>query len=127
LRNESTDGIEVSPPELAYLVRQVSDGVISRANGRDVLGEHVSTGRAAAAIVEARGFRLISDTESLTPIIDSVLGANATAVADYRSGKAQAVGFLVGQVMKATRGQANPAAVQAAVRERLDAPDRGAA
>jgi aspartyl-tRNA(Asn)/glutamyl-tRNA(Gln) amidotransferase subunit B len=122
LRNESTDDVTVVPVELAWLVRQVADGAISRANGRDVLGEHVTTGRPAAAIVEARGFRQISDTASLTPIIDSVLEANAAAVADYRAGKAQAVGFLVGQVMKATRGQANAAVVQGAVRERLDGP-----
>ena len=52
--------------------------------------------------------------------VDEVLAANPAAVADYRAGKAQAVGFLVGQVMKATRGQANAALVGAAVRERLE-------
>ena len=52
--------------------------------------------------------------------MDEVLAANPAAVADYRAGKVQAVGFLVGQVMKATRGQANAALVQAAVRERLE-------
>ena len=57
--------------------------------------------------------------------VDEVLAANPAAVADYRAGKAQAVGFLVGQVMKATRGQANAALVQAAVRERLDADREG--
>jgi aspartyl-tRNA(Asn)/glutamyl-tRNA(Gln) amidotransferase subunit B len=59
--------------------------------------------------------------------VADVLAANPAAVADYRAGKAQAVGFLVGQVMKATRGQANAALVQAAVRERLDSdrPEEG--
>jgi aspartyl-tRNA(Asn)/glutamyl-tRNA(Gln) amidotransferase subunit B len=123
LRNESTEPVRVAPAELAAVVRQVADGAISRANGREVLAQHAASGESAAAIVEARGFRQISDSASLIPIIDSVLAANATAVADYRAGKAQAVGFLVGQVMKATRGQANAAVVQGAVRERLERAD----
>ena len=57
--------------------------------------------------------------------VDAALAANPAAVADYRAGKDQAVGFLVGQVMKATRGQANAALVQAAVRERLDTERAG--
>ena len=86
-----------------------------------LLDAHVSSGEPAAAIIEARGFRQISDAGALGAAVDEVLAANPAAVADYRAGKAQAVGFLVGQVMKATRGQGNPAMVQAAVRERLDA------
>ena len=62
---------------------------------------------------------------TLTAAVDAAIAANPAAVADYRAGKAQAVGFLVGQVMKATRGQANAALVQAAVRERLDAEREG--
>ena len=79
----------------------------------------------AAAIIAARGFRQISDSGALGAAVDAVLAANPAAVADYRAGKAQAIGFLVGQVMKATRGQANAALVQAAVRERLEAEPRG--
>jgi aspartyl-tRNA(Asn)/glutamyl-tRNA(Gln) amidotransferase subunit B len=76
-----------------------------------------------AAIVETRGFRQISDAGALGAAIDTVLAANPAAVADYRSGTTAAVGFLVGQVMKATRGQANAAMVQTALRERLDKAD----
>ena len=85
------------------------------------------SGEAAAAIIADRGFRQISDSGSVAAAVDDVLAANPAAVADYRAGKAQAVGFLVGQVMKATRGQANAALVQAAVRERLDSdrPEEG--
>ena len=74
-----------------------------------------------SSIIAGRGFLQISDSGSVAAAVDDVLAANPAAVADYRAGKAQAVGFLVGQVMKATRGQANAALVQAAVRERLDA------
>jgi len=81
------------------------------------------SGERVAAIVESRGFRQISDAGVLGAAIDEVLAANPVAVADYRAGKGAAVGFLVGQVMKATRGQANAAMVQAALRERLDKAD----
>ena len=77
-------------------------------------------GETAASIIAARGFRQISDGGEVAAAVDAALAANPAAVADYRAGKDQAIGFLVGQVMKATRGQANAALVQAAVRERLD-------
>jgi aspartyl-tRNA(Asn)/glutamyl-tRNA(Gln) amidotransferase subunit B len=79
----------------------------------------VASGRPAADLVAERGFAQISDVGALGAVLDDVLAANPAAVADYRTGKAQAGGFLVGQVMKATRGQANAALVQAALRERL--------
>jgi Asp-tRNA(Asn)/Glu-tRNA(Gln) amidotransferase B subunit len=115
----------VDPAELAAIVRAVSDGSISRANGREVLETHVATAEPAASIIVARGFTQISDAGALEALIEDVFAANPTALADYRAGKAQVVGFLVGQVMKASRGQANAALVQTAVRARLDAT-RGA-
>jgi aspartyl-tRNA(Asn)/glutamyl-tRNA(Gln) amidotransferase subunit B len=110
--------------QIAMLIKLVSDGDISGTNAKEVLAEHLASGTAVAAIVEARGFRQISDAGALGSAVDEVLTANPAAVADYRAGKGAAVGFLVGQVMKATRGQANAALVQAALRERLDKPDK---
>jgi aspartyl-tRNA(Asn)/glutamyl-tRNA(Gln) amidotransferase subunit B len=120
LRNAAADPVAVDPFELAHLVRQVADKAISRANAKEVFELHVATGEPAAALIEARGFRQISDSGALSKVVDEVLAAHPQPVADYRAGKSQAVGFLVGQVMKATRGQADAALVQAAVRERLD-------
>jgi aspartyl-tRNA(Asn)/glutamyl-tRNA(Gln) amidotransferase subunit B len=120
LRNQAAGSIEVAPAELAALIRLVSDGSISRANAREVLELHVASGDATAAIVEARGFRQISDAGALGTTVDEVIASNPAAVADYRAGKVEVVGFLVGQVMKATRGQANPALAREAVRERLE-------
>jgi aspartyl-tRNA(Asn)/glutamyl-tRNA(Gln) amidotransferase subunit B len=108
------------PAQLASLVKLVSDGAISGTNAKEVFAEHYASGAGVAAIVEARGFRQISDAGALGTAIDEVLAANPAAVADYRAGTTAVVGFLVGQVMKATRGQANAAMVQAALRERLD-------
>ena len=73
----------------------------------------------ASAIIAESGFAQISDEGALDSLIDGVFAANPAAIADYRAGKTQATGFLVGQVMKASRGQANAALVQAAVRARL--------
>jgi aspartyl-tRNA(Asn)/glutamyl-tRNA(Gln) amidotransferase subunit B len=86
------------------------------------VAEHVVSGVPASAIIAARGFAQISDAGAVDALVDGVIAANPTAVADYRAGKAQAVGFLVGQVMKASRGQANAALVGAALRERLGSP-----
>ena len=115
---DSPPAVEAS--ELAVLIGLVDGGSISRSNAKEVFEAHATDGRPIAAIVEERGFRQISDTEVVGKAVDDVIAANPTAVADYRAGKVQAVGFLVGQVMKATRGQANAAVVQAALRERLD-------
>jgi aspartyl-tRNA(Asn)/glutamyl-tRNA(Gln) amidotransferase subunit B len=122
LRNASSGPIGVDPAELAAIVKAVADGSISRANGREVLEAHVATGEAAATIVAARGFAQISDAGALDALIEEVFAAHPAALADYHAGKPQAVGFLVGQVMKASRGQANGGLVQTAVRARLDGP-----
>jgi aspartyl-tRNA(Asn)/glutamyl-tRNA(Gln) amidotransferase subunit B len=118
VKGEESGG-SADPVQLAALVKLVADGAISGTNAKEVFAEHFATGRVVAAIVEARGFRQISDAGALGTAVDEVLAANPAAVADYRAGKGAAVGFLVGQVMKATRGQANAAMVQTALRERL--------
>jgi aspartyl-tRNA(Asn)/glutamyl-tRNA(Gln) amidotransferase subunit B len=119
-KGEGTAADKVAPAELAVLVKLVADGAISGTNAKQVFAEHYSSGAAVAGIVEARGFRQISDAGALGTAIDTVLATNPAAVADYRGGTTAVIGFLVGQVMKATRGQANAAMVQAALRERLD-------
>jgi aspartyl-tRNA(Asn)/glutamyl-tRNA(Gln) amidotransferase subunit B len=120
LRNATDGPVAVSVAEFGAIVEGVVAGTISRAQAREVLEAHATTAEPAAAIIAARGFRQISDSGAVSAAVDEVIAANPAAVADYRAGKAQAVGFLVGQVMKATRGQANAALVQAAVRERLE-------
>ena len=119
LRNAAGQPIAVVASQLAAIVRAVLDGSITRAHGREVLAEHASSGASTASIIADRGYRQISDAGALDAAVDRVLAENPGAIADYRAGKDQAIGFLVGQVMKATKGQANAALVQVAVRERL--------
>ncbi|HUQ79364.1 MAG TPA: Asp-tRNA(Asn)/Glu-tRNA(Gln) amidotransferase subunit GatB [Patescibacteria group bacterium] len=114
----------VDAGELADLVRRVGAGELSGTNAKEVLAAHAADGSSVASIVERLGFRQISDTSTLGPVIDEVIAANPKAVDDYRAGK-PVLGFFVGQVMKATRGQANAALVQPAVKDRLDGGSEG--
>jgi aspartyl-tRNA(Asn)/glutamyl-tRNA(Gln) amidotransferase subunit B len=120
VKGEAGASGSVDPSELAALLMLVTAGAVSGTNAKEVLADHFGSGAAVASIVEARGFRQISDAGALGRAIEDVLAASPAAVTDYRSGKAAAAGYLVGQVMKATRGQANAAMVQAALRERLE-------
>ena len=98
----------VDPGGLAGLLRLMADGTISGKIAKEVFEEMYATGRDAEAIVEERGLEQISDAGELEALVVQVLRENPDAVERYRSGKTQIVGFLVGQVMKATKGQANP-------------------
>ncbi len=109
-----------SGAELARLLGRVADGSLSATNAKQVFARHFDTGEPVDGVIADLGLAQISDTDVVAAAVDEVLAANEAAVADYRAGKAQAVGFLVGQVMKATRGQANPAVVQQLLRERLE-------
>src|SRR4029079_2422645 len=118
LKADPAAAARVDPAQLADLVGRVGAGELSGTNAKEVFAAHAADGTAVAAIVEARGFRQISDTGALGGVVDDVIAANPKAVADYRAGR-PVLGFFVGQVMKATRGQANAAVVQEAVRARL--------
>ncbi len=119
LRNAASGPVSIDATEFGVIIAAVESGSISRAQGREVLDALATTGGTARSIIAERGFRQISDAGELAAAVDAALAANPAAVADYRAGKTQAVGFIVGQVMKATRGQADAAAVKAAVIERL--------
>ena len=119
LKTDPEAAARVDAVQLADLLGRVATGELSGTNAKEVFAAHASSGDPVAAIVESRGLRQISDVDALGKVVDEVIAANPQAVEDYRAGK-PVLGFFVGQVMKATRGQANAALVQAAVRERLD-------
>jgi len=79
----------------------------------------VETGKGAAALVEERGLRQVTDTGAIDAAIDAVMQAQTEKVAEYRSGKDKLFGFFVGQVMKATQGKANPALVNERLKTKL--------
>ena len=120
LKADPEAAARVDAAELADLVRRVGAGELSGTNAKEAFAIHAAAGSSIASIVETRGYHQISDATALATIVDEVLAANPKALADHDAGK-PVLGFFVGQVMKATRGQANAAVVQAAVRKRLDA------
>src|SRR5437588_81331 len=105
--------------ELGALVRMIDEGKISGKQGKDVLVEMFATGKSAGAIVEERGLVQVSDTGEIDRIIDEVIAANPNQLGQYRSGKEALFGFFVGQVMKASKGKANPKIVNERLTEKL--------
>jgi aspartyl-tRNA(Asn)/glutamyl-tRNA(Gln) amidotransferase subunit B len=109
---------KVNPSMLSGLILS-SHGTINIATAKSVLEEMFNTGRSAAEIIEERGLSQISDTGELEKIVAEVINSNVQPVADYRAGKETALKFLVGQVMKATRGRANPQLVNDMLKQKL--------
>ncbi len=111
----------VNPAQLAKLFTRINDNTISNKIARDVFqamwaGEN---GADVDAIIEAKGLKQISDTGAISKMIDDVLVANPAIVDEYRSGKEKAFNSLVGQVMKAAKGKANPAQVNELLKQKL--------
>jgi aspartyl-tRNA(Asn)/glutamyl-tRNA(Gln) amidotransferase subunit B len=111
----------VSPAALARLVSLVDAGRISGSLAKEVFETMVGSGRTADDIVEAEGLAQIDDEAQIMALIGPVLAAHAGPVAQYHEGKTAAFGFLVGQVMKASAGKANPRRVNHLLRRALEA------
>lgn len=105
------DQAPVQPDRLAELLGLIAKGTISGKIAKTVLPEMWSSGKTAAAVVKEKGLVQITDTGALEEIVKKIIAANPQSVADYRAGKKKAISFLVGQIMKETKGRANPGAV----------------
>ncbi|WP_366922822.1 Asp-tRNA(Asn)/Glu-tRNA(Gln) amidotransferase subunit GatB [Metallumcola ferriviriculae] len=121
LNNSNMEPAEapVEPKEMAELLKLMDKGTISGTIAKQVFEEMFNTGKSAAEIVAAKGLEQISDQSELEKIVEKVITDNPQSVADYRGGKKQAAGFMVGQVMKATRGKANPKLVNELLQKKL--------
>ena len=109
----------ISAEALGGLIDLMADDTISGRIAKDVFAEMFETGKPAAAIVEEKGLRQVTDTGAIDGAIAAVLAANADKVAEFRSGKDKLFGFFVGQVMKQTQGKANPALVNDLLSKKL--------
>jgi aspartyl-tRNA(Asn)/glutamyl-tRNA(Gln) amidotransferase subunit B len=121
--NERDIGIDdfrekVSPPMLSGLILS-SHGAINAATAKAVLEDMFKTGRTADEIIRERGLSQISDTAELEKIVLEVINSNVRPVADFKAGKEEALKFLVGQVMRATKGRANPQLVNEVLKQKL--------
>jgi aspartyl-tRNA(Asn)/glutamyl-tRNA(Gln) amidotransferase subunit B len=121
LRNEAdaAGDANVGPQHIADLVALVADGTIGGAGAKRALEEAFQTGDAIGAIVERRGLRQVSDAGELGVVVDRVIDEHADAAEKFRAGNESVIGFLVGQVMKASGGSANPTLAPELLRERL--------
>ncbi|OGW14051.1 MAG: aspartyl/glutamyl-tRNA amidotransferase subunit B [Nitrospinae bacterium RIFCSPLOWO2_12_FULL_47_7] len=121
LKNDER-GIEdcpITPKTLADMLALMDNGVINGKIAKTVFEEMYRTGKTAEAIVQEKGLTQITDEGKIIKIIEDVMVANPAQLNDYRNGKDKLFGFFVGQVMKATQGQANPAAVNQLLKEKL--------
>ena len=109
-----------TPERLVQLLTRIKSGDISGKIAKDVFMKAFDENRDPAAIIEEEGLQQISDTDSLAPMIQEIIDSNPKSVADYKAGKKKALGFFVGQVMKATKGQANPGVVNEMIVELLE-------
>jgi aspartyl-tRNA(Asn)/glutamyl-tRNA(Gln) amidotransferase subunit B len=121
--NAETRSIDTSPvgaATLAALIRRVADGTVSNNGARQVFDALWSgEGADVDTLIDARGLRQMSDAGAMEAIVDAVIAANARSVDEYRAGKDKAFNALVGQVMKASKGKANPAQANELLRKRL--------
>ena len=112
---------KIPPANLAGLLALVARGTISGSMAKDVFEKMYASGQAADAIVAAEGLAQIDDEGQIAGLVAEVIAANAGPVADYRGGKSSALGFLVGKVMKAAGGKANPKRVNDLLKRALEA------
>ena len=111
--------IPIGEEPFVALLARIHDGTISQKTAKDVIVDMWDTGEAPDRIIEKKGLKQVSDAGAIEKLVDEVLAKNAKQVEDYRAGKEKAFNSLVGQVMKATQGKANPAQVNEVLRKKL--------
>ncbi len=112
--------VKIRPEQMAALLKLIDAGEISGKIAKKVFGEMFVTGKDAEVIIKEQGLVQISDEGALKEMVAAVVEANPKSVEDYKAGKKKAMGFLVGQIMKASKGQANPAVINQLLTEKLD-------
>jgi aspartyl-tRNA(Asn)/glutamyl-tRNA(Gln) amidotransferase subunit B len=113
------ENLPISPEQFTDLLKIIDKGSISGKMGKIVFEEMFNTGKPADVIVKEKGLAQISDSSAIEKIVDDILSANAEQVESYKNGKDKVFGFLVGQVMKASKGQANPGVVNQLLKDKL--------
>lgn len=115
------DEVKISGQGLGEMIQLIEKGTISNKIAKTVFKSWVETGKSPQQIVEEQGLVQISDESAILAVVDAVIAANPQSVEDFRNGKDKAIGFLVGSVMKETKGKANPGLVNKLLSERLNA------
>ena len=117
--NMELEDLKISPQNLVELIKIIEEGKISNTAGKEVFKEMFETSKAPADIIEEKGLSQISCTDEIEKLVDEVLSNNPKSIEDFKAGKTQAIGFLMGQVMKASKGKANPPVAKQMIEEKL--------
>ena len=120
-REIGIEQVPISPEALAGLIRIVSRGIISNTVAKDVFARMYDTGHLAEEIVQAENLAQVGDEDALVGLVREAIAGNPDAVEQFRKGRNNAFGFLVGSVMKASKGKANPKVVNDLLRRELQA------
>lgn len=112
--------LKIKPDQLASLVIMIDKGTISNTIAKEVFSEMIDTGKEPKAIVEEKKLVQISDEGQISEILDKVIASNPNAIEDYKKGKKNALAFLMGQVMKESKGKANPKVVNELLKSKLE-------
>jgi len=116
----SLSEVPVTPVQVKGMLLRMEDGTISAKTGKQVFDELWSGAESADAVIESKGLKQISDTGAIEAMVDEVLAANPGQVAEYRGGKDKLMSFFVGQVMRASKGKANPGQLNELLKKKLD-------
>ena len=120
-KNQTILDVGITPSHIAELADALEDNKITSKQGKDVFAEMLASGKMPLLIIKEKGMEQVSDAGAIEKIVDAVLQANPQAVADFKGGKTNAVGWLMGQVMKESHGKANPKQAASLVNAKLSA------
>lgn len=120
MKEIDTEEVPFKGSKLAALIKMIEKGTINNNIGKTVFTEMFRTGKNPEEIVREKGLEAVSDEGALEEVVNKVIEANPKSVEDYISGKQKAIGFLMGQVMRETRGKANPGMVNGLLKKKLD-------
>ena len=109
----------MEPENLAHLIKIIDEGKISKTAGKEVFAEMFDTNKSPEVIIKEKGLTQISSSDELEKLVDEVLQNNPQSIQDFKAGKKQAAGYLMGQVMKASKGQANPQIAKKMLEDKL--------
>ena len=113
------EDITMDPKNLAHLIQVIDEGKISKTAGKEVFAEMFDTNKSPDVIIEEKGLAQISSSDELEKLVDEVLKNNPQSIEDFKAGKKQAAGYLMGQVMKASKDQANPQIAKKMIDDKL--------
>lgn len=122
-REIEADEFQVSPERLAQLIKMIEEGTISGKIAKQVFADTIESNKSPEEIVRDKGLVQITDEKEIVTAVEEAIAASEKAVEQYKKGKDRALGYIVGQVMKKTKGKANPALVNKLIKEKLDAQD----